>query len=673
MPTDSYKTKAWDRARELFLDLAERSRVEREAQLEALGEDDPQLAAWVRSLLAEDDAFEDPTAPLGVAHGAQVPKRFGPYEVVRSIAVGGMGEVLLGRRSDGEFERVVAIKRLRPGFGSELVRRFQRERQTLATLEHERIARLIDGGTTDEGEPYLILEYVPGRSIDAFCDEEELGIRERIELLRSVLDAVSYAHERGVVHRDLKPKNILVREDGEPRLLDFGIARPLRRPPEETQLTGTGQRLFTPEYASPEQVRGEAVGPESDQFSLGVLLYRLLAGVSPWGSCESLHQLEERILEQDPLPPSRHRTGWERRLLLGDLDTIVLRCLAKDPRERLESVAELSAELGRHLEGVPIRTRPIRWYERFLRHARRNPWQAVAAVVLLAALAAGGAAWRAEDSVRRSEEARVEQLYARLEHAMSLSYQDQNAASADELEAILVALEGVEVDPRFRVEVETELVDVLVRLGRNADGLARMDESLARFPADRSVWVEPRIAMLAAAIVAHNARGHGEQAEAAAMEAYQLAGEFLPRGHRLRIQAIEGVALQRVFSLEERIAMLGDAVLEAREREKPNDGALGSVLTSRATLLIEHGDFDAALADLDESLAIDRWHHGESHGDVAMVRQLKGRCFLGQRRFEEARVELQAALETFRTTGHDRFVPLTESLLEQARAQLGLD
>ena len=194
---------------------------------------------------------------------------------------------------------------------------------------HRATRRIGAGGM---GEVYLVLEYVEGRHIDVFCREQALGLRARLELFIKVLKAVQYAHDRGVVHRDLKPSNILVRADGEPRLLDFGIARAVADEADDTaRLTGTGQRLFTPEFASPEQVRGDPVGPVSDLFSVGLILYQLLGDAGPWEGSGTSHELERRILDADPLPPSRRQTGTARRSLSGDLDTIVLGCLAKDP------------------------------------------------------------------------------------------------------------------------------------------------------------------------------------------------------------------------------------------------------------------------------------------------------------------------------------------------------
>ncbi|MFG0316697.1 MAG: serine/threonine-protein kinase, partial [Planctomycetota bacterium JB042] len=400
----------WEKARELFLDLVELEPAARRGRLEAIGADDPSLRARVERLLANDRGGGPASDPPS--------RRFGPYETVRPIAEGGMGEVHLARRVDGEFELQVAVKLLKPHLGGEeLVARFHRERQTLAQLDHAYITRLLDGGRTPDGTPYLVMEYVDGRPLDRYCEERGLGLDERLELFQRVLSAVVHAHERGVIHRDLKPNNILVRDDGAPRLLDFGISRPAD--PTSTPggpLTRTGHRLFTPEYAAPEQVRGAEVDQATDVFALGVLLYQLLTGDKPWRVGDGgLHELEMAILEQDPLPPSRLESGTARRAIAGNLDTITLKCLAKDPRERYAGALDLAADLDLHRRGLPIRARRLHPLVRVARQARRHPFAVAAGIALLVAAAAAaygvrqhGAAERRRVELVASIEAQVD-------------------------------------------------------------------------------------------------------------------------------------------------------------------------------------------------------------------------------------------------------------------------
>src|SRR5690606_25102516 len=253
-------------------------------------------------LLAELDANAFAGGDAALAPGVRV----GAYRIVHEIGRGGMGVVYLAERADEEFEKRVALKVVKRGMDTdEVLRRFRHERQILASLEHPNIARLLDGGATSDGRPYLVMEHVEGEPIDAYCDRRRLGIRERLELFRAVCDAVQHAHQRLVVHRDIKPSNILVTAAGEPKLLDFGIAKLLDdSSPDATPHTRTGLRLLTPEYASPEQVRGAPVTTASDVYALGIVLYRLLSGRPPYEVHEPSVAEAERALDREPPPPS---------------------------------------------------------------------------------------------------------------------------------------------------------------------------------------------------------------------------------------------------------------------------------------------------------------------------------------------------------------------------------
>lgn len=286
--------------------------------------------------------------------------RIGPYQILRELGAGGMGVVYLALRDDDVYRKRVAIKVATLPGGREQAR-LTTERQILATLEHPGIARLIDGGTTDLGRPYLVMEYVEGEPIDKYCDRLQLGTEERIELFRAVCDAVHYAHQNLVVHRDLKPGNILVTGSGEPKLLDFGIAKLLAPDVGAGQpLTATGLRPMTPEYASPEQVRGQPVTTASDVYSLGVVLYELLTGRVPFRlKGQPLEAVERAITDRDPVRPSS--IAPQGRRLRGDLDNIVLVAMNKSPVKRYASALQLSEDLRRHLQGEPVIARRPTW------------------------------------------------------------------------------------------------------------------------------------------------------------------------------------------------------------------------------------------------------------------------------------------------------------------------
>jgi serine/threonine-protein kinase len=332
----------------------------------------------------------------------------GPYRLLREIGSGGMGTVYLARREDEHYERDVAIKVLRSGLASTQARhRFIAERQILARLEHPNIARLYDGGSTDDGRPYLVMELVEGLPLDAYCDRHHLTVDQRLALFQKICAAVQHAHQNLLVHRDLKPANILIAPDGEPKLLDFGIAKQLAPEADDTLLrTRIGSRLLTPRYASPEQVRGDAITTASDVYSLGVVLYELLAGRSPYeASAELSYEIERAICEQEPErpslalfrpgPPSVEEIALARKTrpqalagrLSGDLDNIVLMALRKEPRRRYGSAAQLSRDLEKHLHDLPVTARPdtLRYRTRKFVRRHRAATAATAAVVLLVA------------------------------------------------------------------------------------------------------------------------------------------------------------------------------------------------------------------------------------------------------------------------------------------------
>jgi Tol biopolymer transport system component/serine/threonine protein kinase len=388
---------------ERIIDLAlELAPEERSALLDRTCAGDPELRAEVEALLAGAEApvfFESPALAFADALiEAEVPGRtgefFGPYRLVRELGQGGMGLVYLAERMDGQFEQRVALKLIKRGMDSdEILHRFRAERQVLARLNHPHIARLLDGGVTADGQPWFAMEYVEGVALDRHCDEQGLGIEQRLAIFRKVCEAVQHAHESLVVHRDLKPSNILVTPAGEIKLLDFGIAKALTAPEGDT-LTRTGDRLMTPEYAAPEQVRGDPVTTATDVYALGAILYLLLTG-------RQAHQIAGRtaaerdqvICEVQPQPPSAAVRGTVRdrlrQRLAGDLDTIVLMALRKEPARRYPSVKALLDDLERHRTGLPVHARrdsPAYRTRKFF--GRRRTPIGVAALVCLA-LAAG--------------------------------------------------------------------------------------------------------------------------------------------------------------------------------------------------------------------------------------------------------------------------------------------
>ena len=353
-----------------------------------------------------------------------VSEQFGAYRTLREIGRGGLGTVYLAARADAAFQKEVALKLLRRGLDTDdILRRFRNERQILARLEHPHIARLLDGGTSDDGRPYFVLEYVRGEPLTTYADRVGLTAREKLGLFGEVCAAVAYAHQHLVIHRDLKPSNILVNDEGEVKLLDFGIAKLLGTAAELDGRTRTEARLMTPDYASPEQVRGEAVTTASDVYGLGVVLYELLAGKKPYRlTNKGSRELEQAITEQQPAPPSRS-TSLEARALKGDLDHIVLRALRKEPALRYASVAEFSEDIRRHLEGLPVLARQGTMRYHAGKFIRRHKVSVAAAGLVVLSLLAGIAttAWQAKRAtaaarVAAQERDRAERRFADVRH-----------------------------------------------------------------------------------------------------------------------------------------------------------------------------------------------------------------------------------------------------------------
>jgi eukaryotic-like serine/threonine-protein kinase len=416
------------RLREVFDAVIDSPPDARAARLDVLTAGDSELRRAVERLLMAHDAAggfldggPDTMALLPDVAETVVGRRIGAYEVVREIGRGGMGTVYLGIRVDDQYRKAVAIKVLRAALDREVLHaRFARERQILASLDHPDIARLIDAGTTDSGQPYLVMDLVEGVPIDEYCQRHALPVEARLVLFRRVCDAVHHAHRHLVVHRDLKPRNILVAEDGSPRLLDFGIAK-LLGPDDDAGpgVTETGLRLMTPEYASPEQARGERVTTASDIYALGIVLFQLLTGQRPYRlPSNRLDEIIRTICDTPAARPSTVAAPTVTRRLRGDLDAIVLTALRKEPERRYASVAQLSEDVRLHLAGHPIVARPDTWGYRLSKFVRRHRVAAAAAVLVAASLVGGlgVAVWQARlarqaSAVAEMERARAERRF----------------------------------------------------------------------------------------------------------------------------------------------------------------------------------------------------------------------------------------------------------------------
>jgi tetratricopeptide (TPR) repeat protein len=471
----------WTRVKRIIWDALEREETERASFLAEACAGDQTLRRDVESLLAAHaragDFLETPGLAGAGAAGAvalateqgsipvAVGQRVGPYRLVRGLGHGGMGVVYLAERADAAFEKQVAIKVVRGGLASApLMRRFREERRILATLDHPNIARLLDAGTTEAGLPYFVMEYVDGVPLDVYSEATPLSLGGRLLLFRQACSAVQYAHQRLVIHRDLKARNILVTADGTPKLLDFGIAKLLEPGLGPEEQTRTGVRLLSLEGASPEQVRGEPLTVTSDVYALGVLLFRLLTGQSPYGSAHRAEvDVMRAICEEAPLRPSAVAPIVGRRELRGELDWIVLKALRKEPDRRYASVEQLADDIARHLGGRPVGAAPDSWHYRSRRFVGRHRTLVAAGMLLTLSLAGGLAAtlWQA----RRAQEQR-----ARAERRFNDVRKLANAV-VGEIHDAIKDLPGATSARKLLVTRAAEYLDGLA-------GEARGDESL---------------------------------------------------------------------------------------------------------------------------------------------------------------------------------------------------
>jgi tetratricopeptide (TPR) repeat protein len=397
-PAPSPDPERWRRLETIFYQASDMDPRDWPAFLDQACGDDASLRKEVESLLtAADRTLSDLREPAleaarQIAGGpAFAGKLIGPWQILEAIGDGGMGRIYLACRADEAYEQKVAIKLMRADFGGDpgMVHRFRIERQILAKLSHPNIARLLDDGVSAEGLPYLVMEYVEGVPIDTYCRDRHLPIDARLRLFRIVCGAVEYAHHNLVIHRDIKPANILVTPAGVPKLLDFGIARLLD--PEFSGMAGTraSQLLMTPEYASPEQVRGDTVTTSADVYAMGVLLYELLSGSRPFRvRTDNPLEIARAICEQEPQPPSAAGDGPEAKRLRGDLDRIVMMAIRKEPERRYASVEQFSADVEAYLEGYPLQARTATWGHQAGTFVRRH--KAAVAVAALFALALAG-------------------------------------------------------------------------------------------------------------------------------------------------------------------------------------------------------------------------------------------------------------------------------------------
>ena len=490
----------WKQAEALFEQALAAPAAERPQFLGAIG--DAELRREVESLLHahhqagafldEPDRFFSSESLEATGASFSPGQIIDRYRIIREIGRGGMGAVFLAERADDQYQKQVAIKLIKRGMDTDSVlSHFRNERQILAGFDHPNIARLLDGGTTESGLPYFVMEFIEGLPIDEYCNTHAPSVVERLKLFREVCAAVSYAHRHLVIHRDIKRSNILITAEGVPKLLDFGIAKILQQG-NEPLATMTGMRLMTPECASPEQARGQPVTTASDVYSLGLVLYELLCGRAPYQfTSQSPHDMARVIIETEPKRPSTalargvENSRFEIRnskLLKGDLDNIVLMALRKEPERRYQSVEQFSEDLRRHLEERPVHARKDTVGYRSGKFVRRNKVALSAAALVLLFLIGGTVATSRQAQIATREKARAERRFndvRKLANSVLFDYHDaiKDLPGATKVRERLVKdalnyLDSLAGEAHGDPELQRELAAAYERVGEVRGGIS---------------------------------------------------------------------------------------------------------------------------------------------------------------------------------------------------------
>jgi len=590
----------WEKLEEIFEQACDLPAGERERFVrEACGDDQEMVTEVMRLLQHTTDKrasrIVGSAAEAVIAGSNKEGQRIGPYVLEKRLGVGGMGDVYLAERADGEFEQQVAIKLVHVGAQTEQVlARFRAERQILAQLKHANIAQLLDGGISDDGQPYFVMEYVDGVPLTEYCADQKLPIAERLTLFTQVCDAVTYAHAKLVIHRDLKPSNILVTADGSVKLLDFGIAKVLADEggDDVAPLTRTGMSVMTPSYASPEQALGEPVGTPTDVYSLGVILFELVTGKRPYEvDNNNPVQAAEIICRFEPVRPSA--LAPLPRQFAGDVDVICLKALRKEPERRYLTANEFAADIRRLLNGQPVTARPDTLRYRTGKFIRRNRTGVVTALLMSVILVATVTLYtmRLAASTRESEA-----VTAFLVNILRSASPRRMGIDAKVIDAMDSATEEIStddaVDPRTRAQIQHVLGATYFELTRFSDAETLLRESLeAREelfgPASREARITRQVLM--ELLVSTDA----EQAEALIAEAKQYAPRT-PDEIAIRTAATEARLLNDKGQWEPALAKYRE--LAETSRALLGESHIRTILLLRAvvTILSDTNQFDEA-------------------------------------------------------------------------------
>ncbi|MEM7050568.1 MAG: tetratricopeptide repeat protein [Acidobacteriota bacterium] len=646
------ETERWQRLDKLFHRAWDLPPEDRKSFLQAECGDDS-LRAEVESLLAaaespsgwidgtaSDEAFQvlatDQIFPSGT--------RIGRYRIVRPLGHGGMGSVYLAERGDGYFNQQVALKVIKRGMDTEsILERFRRERQILAQLDHPSIARLIDGGATRDGRPYLVMEYVEGEPIDRYAESNQLTIDQRLDLFLRICDAVRYSHSNLVIHRDLKPSNILVTPFGTPKLLDFGTAKLLERV--DSEQTAHELRLMTPGYASPEQIEGRPVTTAADVFGLGVLLYELLTGAHPFRhKSASRQQVAAAVRELEPARPSVAAAPERKLRLTGDLDAIVLCALRKDIAERYDSVAALSEDLERHRSLQPVRARQRSLRYSASRFLRRNVYAMAAAFIAAVSILAFGILLLTEQRQTQREKVRAEIITDYLK-GMFEGFDPLHGVPAPVTARRMLdrGVERLEQDfqgqERLKAEVLTVLGEIYGNLGHVAESrdlFLRALEIESRMPGKRT---RQRAQLLALVADARIEAGDLETASRDLEASRQLLGDS-GAGDRIELAKV-GLLQGRIERLRGRNQraerLLVDSLETLRSAPESESEVLEDALIELGTLRRIQVRMEPAQALLREAVERRSQRYGDDHPQTVIASEALAAVWFETGEIERAR------------------------------------
>jgi eukaryotic-like serine/threonine-protein kinase len=720
----------WHKIEAVFAAALDVPPAERRAWLLTHWGQDRELCSEVLSLLAAEDESANflSKADFARAVGLLLPdaeegregQRMGRYRVVREIGRGGMGVVYLASRGVEQFRQEVAIKVVKRGLDTDdILRRFRNERQILAGLNHKYIARLLDGDESEDGRPYFVMEYVEGLPLLRYCDEHGLSVTERLQIFRRICSAVQHAHQNLVIHRDLKPSNILVTHDGEPKLLDFGVAKLLNPEFPGASLTETHAfRVMTPEYASPEQVRGRHVTTATDIYSLGVILYELLTGVRPYKLKDtSPAELSRAICDSEPSKPSDAASGEQRselkpsadgapkpetrseirnpKALRGDLDNIVLKALRKEPERRYESVEQFSEDIRRHLVGLPVRARKDTFAYRASKFIKRNKEAVTAAGILMLAIIASLiiALWQAESARRQRDLAQQERLKAErinqfLQRMLSFSNQSFTSVSPVAQRRDVTVNEMLD---QITPQVEAELADqpdvraqVLRTIGSAYASQGQYDAAeknlRAALDAQMRLYgeesVEAAATMVELGVLSYRQAKYDEasrllekavtfyrkqrQTNSSEYSAAKLAQALDFLGV---VKFYQGDAMASLSHLNEALQIASGANLQGRER-----AVLASVKTNLGALLVLSGDLEKGQNLLRESLAEFRQISSQPRWELGSTLVFLGVAASYKNQHDEAEKYLLEGERIYRQTLGDNNMYVASALDRQAVA-----